>query len=181
MTTSSKLITADELLKMGDIGRCELIYGELVMMSPAGAEHGIIANRLAHFVTSFVDEHELGAVFTAETGFKLDRDLVRAPDVSFVRSHRIPKKIPRGFFEGPPDLAIEVISPDDTKREMLNKKDAWLAHGAISVWIVDPRTHTIAVHHIGEKPVIFKATEELTDERALPSFVLPIARVFKLP
>jgi Uma2 family endonuclease len=52
----TKPIIADELLAMGDIGRCELIYGELVMMSPAGVPHGMIAARFARFLTEFVDQ-----------------------------------------------------------------------------------------------------------------------------
>ena len=84
--TLDKLITADELLAMGDIGRCELMYGELVMMSPAGAEHGMVAGRLFRLLANFVEEHDLGIAFAAETGFKIemDPDLVRAPDASLV-------------------------------------------------------------------------------------------------
>src|SRR5205809_125948 len=115
MTTgASKLVTADQLLSMRDTGRCELIYGELVMVSPAGAEHGVVAVRLARSVTDYVEQNDLGFVFAAETGFKLatDPDLVRAPDGSFVRNDRISGGIPKGYFPGPPDLAIEVVSPD---------------------------------------------------------------------
>jgi Uma2 family endonuclease len=183
MTTSSKLITADELLKMGDIGRCELIYGELVMMSPAGAEHGIVANRIAHEVTSFVDARVMGSVFTAETGFKLasDPDLVRAPNVAFVRAERMRGMSLTTFFEGSPDLAVEVTSPDDRRREVADKKNAWLAHGAISVWIADPAAQTITVHHAGVKPVKFARGQKLVDERILSGFELEVDRVFKLP
>src|SRR5690349_1374741 len=136
MTTSSKLITADELLKMGDIGRCELVYGELVMMSPAGAEHGAVAGRIFRLIANFVEQHHLGMTFAAETGFRLaaDPDTVRAPDASFVRRQRVKGRLTKKFFEGAPDLAVEVVSPDDRKREVADKKNAWLAHGAISVW-----------------------------------------------
>lgn len=114
---TNKLITADELLKMGDIGRCELIYGELVMMSPAGAEHGVVAGRIFRFLANYVEDQKLGLVFAAETGFKLSSnpDLVRAPDASFVRADRVAGELKRGFFEGAPDIAVEVVSPDDTR------------------------------------------------------------------
>src|SRR5829696_4911792 len=87
-----KLISADELLAMGDIGRCELIYGELVMMSPAGAEHGVVALRIGSFLRDFVESNDLGFVFAAETGFMISRDpdLLRAPDASFVHKTRFP-------------------------------------------------------------------------------------------
>ncbi len=183
MTTSNKLITADELLKMGDIGRCELIYGELVMMSPAGAEHGMVVARFNRYLSEFVEERKLGFAFGAETGFKLssDPDTVRGPDASYVRRQRVKGKLTKKFFDGAPDLAVEVMSPDDTKREVADTKNAWLAHGATSVWIADPDTQTVVVHHSGEKPAVFSRGEKLTDERVLPGFTLEVDRIFKWP
>jgi Uma2 family endonuclease len=183
MTTSSKLITADELLELGDIGRCELLYGELVMMSFGAAEHGIVGARLSRCIGEFVEERELGFTFSAGTGFKLDSDpdLVRAPDASFVRRARVRGKITKKFFEGAPDLAVEVISPDDTRREVADKKNAWLAYGATSVWIADPDAQTITVHHSGKKPTIFARGQTLTDESVLPGFTLEVDRIFKWP
>jgi Uma2 family endonuclease len=182
-TVASKLVTADELLAMGDIGRCELIYGELVMMSPAGAEHGVVAGRIFRFVATFVEEQELGLTFAAETGFKIDEDpdLVRAPDVSFVRQSRISGSLPKGFFPGAPDLAVEVVSPDDSRRAVGEKVSSWLAHGTTSVWVADPAKMTIAVHHTGEKPLTFSLEQVLTDDRVLSGFQMSLKRVFHLP
>jgi hypothetical protein len=120
MSTTTRPITADELLAMGDIGRCELIYGEVVMMIPAGLPHGVVAMRIGSFLREFVDQHGLGVAVAAETGFKIesDPDLVRAPDVGFIKNDRLPGTLPRGFLEGVPDLAVEVVSPDDSKREL---------------------------------------------------------------
>src|SRR3954447_18598294 len=102
MTPPPRHITAEELLKMGDIGRCELIYGELVMMSPASIEHGAIAARFARYVGNHVEANALGEVFVAEAGFKLasDPDLVRTPDVSFVRTARLQERSKTTFFSG---------------------------------------------------------------------------------
>jgi Uma2 family endonuclease len=180
MTTAAKEVTADQLLEMGDIGRCELIYGELVMMSPAGAEHGEVAARFSIYVGSFVLEQKLGTTFAAETGFKLasDPDLVRAPDVSFVRAERLASRRPKGFFPGAPDLAIEVASPDDTRRAVAEKVSAWLAHGTTSVWVADPKLMTTAVHHTGRQPMIFGIGQTLTDDLTLPDFTLEMAKIF---
>jgi Uma2 family endonuclease len=182
-TTSTKPITADELLKMGDIGRCELIYGELVMMSPAGFDHGIVAVRIARFLAEFVEEHDLGAVLAAETGFKVESkpDLVRAPDASFVRKDRVPKTAWSKFFPGVPDLAVEVISPDDTKREIAEKVNVWLAHGTTSCWVADPATMTLMIHRIGQKPVRLTVRDKISGEPAIPGFVLPVSKIFKRP
>jgi Uma2 family endonuclease len=182
-SVAAKLVSARELLRMGDIGRCELIYGELVMMSPAGAEHGVVAVRIGRFVSEFVEENKLGVTFAAETGFKLesDPDLVRAPDVSFVRKARLRRGVPKGFFPGAPDLAVEVLSPDDTRRAVGEKANSWLAHGATSVWIADPAKMTIQVRHTEGAPVLFSLNQTLTDEAILPGFAMALKKIFQLP
>lgn len=182
-TTASKLITADELLKMGDIGRCELIYGELVMMSPAGAEHGVIAVRVVRYLVEFVEENDLGLVFAAETGFKVESkpDLVRAPDAAFVHKSRIPNVNLKKFFPGAPDLAVEVISPEDTRREVAEKVNMWLAHGTVSCWVIDPATMTLTIHRIGQPAIRLTIADVLDNEPALPGFKLQLSRLFKNP
>jgi Uma2 family endonuclease len=79
-------ITADELLAMGDIGRCELIRGKIIMMSPSSAGHGVVIARMGALIHTFVDQHDLGVTLGAETGFVIERgpDTVRAPDVAVV-------------------------------------------------------------------------------------------------
>jgi Uma2 family endonuclease len=184
MTTTIQPITADQLLAMGDIGRCELLYGELVMMSPAGPHHGMVALRIGRLIGEFVDQHGLGAAFAAETGFRIESnpDLVRAPDASFVRKQRLAAGLPkRGFFEGVPDLAVEVVSPEDTKREVAEKINMWLAHGTASCWVADPATKTITIHRTGQKPIRLKKDDQLRDESTLPGFALSVADVFRLP
>lgn len=181
--TIQKLITAEELRAMGDIGRCELIFGELVMISPAGVGHGVVALRLGRFLGEFVDRHELGLVLAAETGYRIQRDpdLVRAPDASFVRKDRLPKTLPRGFFEGVPDLAVEVVSPDDTRREVAEKTNMWLAHGTQAVWVADPKDQTLKIHRVGRPILSLGLDGEIRDEPLLPGFNLALSKVFKLP
>ena len=185
MTTqaTTKLITAEELFEMGDIGRCELLYGELVMMSPAGAEHGLVAARFVRYLSEFVDEHELGVVLSSETGFTIenDPDLVRAPDASFVKRDRIGAALPRTYIKGVPDLAVEVVSPGDSRREVAEKVNMWLAHGTQVVWVADARSKTLAIHRVGQTPVTLRLGDEVRDESLLPGFVLPLAKVFRLP
>jgi Uma2 family endonuclease len=180
---TTQLITADELLAMGDIGRCELIYGELVMMSPAGLEHGVVAMRIGRVLSTFVDDHDLGICPAAETGYKVESnpDLVRAPDASFIAKSRLRGPLPRGYFDGVPDLAVEVISPDDIKREVAEKVNMWLAHGTKVVWIAYPQSMTITVHRVGQSSLNLGAGDEIRDEPLLSGFVLPLTKVFKLP
>src|SRR5712671_876042 len=113
-TTTTTVVTADELLAMptGMGKRYELVAGELRVTSPAGWRHGKIVIRLSARLAAFVDQHDLGMAFGAETGFRLasDPDTVRAPDISFGSNRSIPAQEPKdGFWPGAPDLAVEVL------------------------------------------------------------------------
>jgi len=125
MTTIKSLMTAGELLYMPDDGfRYELVKGELLRMAPAGSEHGVTVMNITLPLAVFVKAHNLGIVFGAGTGFKIasDPDTVRAPDVAFVHRDRVPESgIPKSFWPGAPDLAVEVVSPNDTKAEVEDK------------------------------------------------------------
>jgi Uma2 family endonuclease len=184
MTVLSTLLTSEDLLALNEHQqRCELIRGELIMMSPASANHGVVAARLLLFVGGFVDEQGLGATFAAETGFKIesDPDTVRAPDVAFVAKHRLGDGLPaRGYFIGAPDLAIEVISPDETKKSVMAKARMWLQKGCKSVWIVDPIATTITLLRPKRKPVVLRNGATLTNEPTLPGSTLPLKSIFKL-
>src|SRR5690606_6496394 len=115
MSIATRPITAEELFAMGDIGRCELIDGEVNRMAPAGSGHWDIAMEVGFRVKAHVNANQLGKVSAAETRFIIARnpDRVRAADVAFVRRERVRKEPQRGFFEGPPDLAVEVVAPND--------------------------------------------------------------------
>ena len=110
------------------------------MMSPSGYEHGVVAGRIHGFLFSFVRKKRLGMVTAAETGFQIGHnpDTVRTPDVGFIRADRVPSARTRGFFPGPPDLAVEVVSPTDRGGEVLAKVRNWLAAGCQVVWVADP-------------------------------------------
>jgi len=136
--------------------------------------------RIGRFLGEFVDERGLGVVLAAETGFKVasNPDLVRAPDASFIRGQRLTGGLPRGFFDGVPDLAVEVVSPEDSKREVAEKVNMWLAHGATSCWVADPASKTIAVHQIGQAPIRLSINDELRDVPEFPGFTMSLKRVF---
>jgi Uma2 family endonuclease len=147
MTVDARLMTAEDLLEMPDDGMLhELVNGELLTMTPAKAAHGKIGMAIAFRLAHYVDEHRLGATFTSDTGFVLSRnpDTVRTPDASFVRAER--NRFEDEFFPGAPDLAVEVISPNDRYTEVAEKVGEYLAAGSQMVVVVDPRTRTATVH-----------------------------------
>src|SRR5439155_18892416 len=113
---------------------------------PAGADHGGVTNIFAYLLTSHVEPRKLGKVFAAETGFVLSRnpDTVVGADVAFIRADRIPREgLPKGFWEGAPDLAVETISPSDALENVEEKVDAYLTAGTRAVVVLNPRRKTI--------------------------------------
>jgi Uma2 family endonuclease len=180
MSTVQEITTAAQLIDAPDLGRCELVQGELVMMSPSGYEHGVVAGRIHTRLAMFVEQRSLGIVTAAETGFHIghDPDTVRAPDMGFIRADRVPRVRTRGFFPGPPDLAVEVVSPSDRAGELLAKVRDWLAAGCHVVWVADPTSQTITVYCGSHEPAMLSNTDELTDDTILAGFRLPVADVF---
>ncbi len=179
--------TAQDLLAAGDIGRCELLRGTLVMMSPAGFEHGVITQRIAALLHAHVSARKLGVVTAAETGFLLARgpDTVRAADVAFVAEARLPRGRTVGFFEGAPDLAVEVLSPSDVRDEAARarasaKIDEWLAAGCLEVWCVDPGSRTVTVHTALSGTRIVGESDRL-ESTAVPGLSVALADVFSPP
>jgi len=119
-------------------------------------------------------------VVAVDPGFVLERrpDTVRAPDVCFVRVQRIPNDTKPPFLEGAPDLAVEVLSPSNTKREMAEKVAQYLATGARLVWLVDPEAHTVMVHRPDHDAEILNVGDSLSGHDVLPGFECPVAEIF---
>src|SRR5256885_2979994 len=173
-------ITAEELERINlPNKRTELVRGQLVVREPAGWQHGEVAMRIAGLMFRYVNERRLGKVFAAETGFPLFRkpDTVRAPDVAFIRRERIPDPPPQGFAEMAPDIAVEVVSPGDTQRDVREKTLDWLAAGTRLVWIVDPVRRVAHVHRADESTTSIGADGVLSGEDVLPGFALRLSDV----
>lgn len=179
MSTITSITTAEQLLAT-NLQHCELIAGKLVMMSPAGFDHGRFASRIVTALENHVSPRGLGIVTTAEAGFQLSRDpdTVRAPDVAFVRADRVPAGGVKGYFQGAPDLAVEVISPSDRPDEVAAKVQDWLQAGCAMVWVVQPATHTVAIHRRGIQAVLLTPADTLTGGDVLPEFSMPVTRIF---
>lgn len=174
-------MTAEELLAMPDDGfRYELVRGELVKMSPAGRVHGKRGNRVNVSLSLYVYENNLGETYLADTGFHLetDPDHVLAPDVAFVSREREEATLEAdGFFPGPPDLAVEVISPSDRLAEVADKVAEWLAAGTRMVVVVNPRNRTVQAH---TSDGVTELTEQdtLNGGDVVPGWRLPVADIF---
>jgi Uma2 family endonuclease len=182
MTLTGKRMTAEELWRLPDDGmRHELIDGELTTISPGGSEHGRIAMRFGSRLDWFVEQHQLGQVYAAETGFLLARqpDLVRAPDAAFVRRERlVAAEDATGYFPGAPDLAVEVVSPNDRPSEVEAKVAAWLAHGTLMVIAVYPRSRTARIHRPGQPVRELSEADTIDGADVVAGWTLPLRELF---
>jgi Uma2 family endonuclease len=184
MPQESRAITAEELCRMPDDGfRYELVAGRLRKMTPAGSLHGVIGMRLAVAISVHVDQHQLGVLFAADTGFELasNPDTVRAPDISYVSRARIPTcGIPRTYWPGAPDLAVEILSPTDVRSELDEKIEEYLTYGVRQVWFVEPLARRVTIHRPHAKPEVLNEGDTLDGDDLLPGFRYPLSRLFSV-
>ncbi len=184
--TAIQLLTAEEFYELPEAphgGKMELVCGRTVTHMPVARPHSRLALRIGSRLERFVDEHRLGEV-GVEWGFVLRRnpDSVRGPDVHFVRSDRLSDDpLSPGFFEGSPDLAVEVVSQSDTDSELVGKVQQYLEAGTPRIWVVRPEYRTIEVHYPGVDPHTFHDGDTLTSADAgfeVEGFALEVTVLF---
>ncbi len=181
MTTKPRLINVEGLLELprGRVRR-ELIEGELKEMAPAGHEHGHIAHETALSLGTHVKANELGRVYAAETGFKLasNPDTVRAPDMAFVSQERLQEVTSStSYFPGPPDLAIEIISPNDRHNEV-EEVEMWLRYGVQMVVTLNPQLRTAMVYRSPDDIRMLREEGRLEGGNVVPGWTLPLIDLF---
>lgn len=174
MSTSVRALSAEDLWNMPDHGgHNELVDGELRPTTPAGFDHGLTGGRIGHLLGAHVLGNRLGQVVAAETGFIVARnpDTVLAPDVAFVSKARLTPGVRHvSYFDGAPDLAVEVVSPWDRLNEVREKAQRFLKHGTKLVWIVDPQSRSVEVHCPNEDPQSLTEQDWLEAGDLLPGF-----------
>jgi len=180
---TTTLVTAIDLARMGARGeRFELIRGELKEMSPVGDDHALVVTNCARHFGNFIDEAQLGRLYTGDPGIFLERnpDTVRAPDLAFVRAERLPlPPSESSFIALIPDAILEVVSPYDKMQELDEKIAAFLARRALVALKINPRPRTVTIYRTGQPPVVLRDTDDLVIEDVFPGLRLPIARLFE--
>jgi Uma2 family endonuclease len=175
-------MTAEEFIEICDDQPSELVKGEFIAMSPAGGRHGKFTLRVGRIVGDFVDEHDLGEVFGAETGFILfrDPDTVRAPDFAFIAKERLHliADVFDEFLPIAPDLVVEIVSPYDHWTEIEAKVNDYLRAGVRLVWVMNPSTKTIHVYHGFTQVQVLTLNDILDGADVLPEFSISVARIF---
>ncbi len=177
-------LTAMDLWRMGEGDmRRELIDGEVVEMTPVGGIHGELTLEIGRRLAEYVRRHQLGRVVVGDVGFILrlpqDPERVRAPDVAFIAAERLPEgRLPPGFIEGAPDLAVEVLSPNDNPVDVQQKVRDYLEAGARRVWVVAPEARVVTVYRPDGTARFLREHEVLEGEEVLPGLAIPLAELF---
>ncbi len=178
---ASTLTTAEDLLRMPrGRARHELVRGELRVMCLPGARHGRIALRIGRLLDTHASQTGAGVAF-GELGFLLarDPDTVRGPDAAFISRERYDAVgETTKYWPGPPDLAVEVLSPNDTFREVQEKAREWVAAGCTAVLVLDPDERTATVYRAGGDSHIYAGEERVDLSDAVPDFRVAVGELF---
>lgn len=187
MTIGEKYFSAEEFWEIAHLPEnadkhMELIEGVIYEMPPAGFEHGTNTGNLFGFIWNHVRAHDLGRVTAAETGYivhtnETGKDTLLAPDVGFIAKARVPAEPIRSYARLAPDLAVEVVSPNDSASEIHAKVNMYLQYGTRAVWVAYPETRTIVVHTPAGAKTLAES-DMLDGGDVLPGFTLSVRDIF---
>lgn len=181
-----KLYTFEDLWELvsesDEYKLAELIEGELVVAGGSGGEATILAATILGYLVVFSREHDLGYVTGADGHYVLSEEPRTAliPDVGFVKKERMPRPVPKQFIPVAPDLAVEVVSPNDKAKDIRHKIDLYLNYGTSLVWVVYPSSQRVDVYRASDKThaEIIGLDGTLNGEDVLPGFSLSVKEVF---
>ncbi len=181
--TTARLMTAEELLNLPDDGfRYELVRGKLRKRLPAGQNHGRYASNIHISLGGYAKANRLGRSYIADTGFilEMDPDHVRAPDFAFISNERLSEiGESDGFAQGAPDVAVEVISPNDRYTEVEEKVEDWLNAGCRAIVLVNPRRRTVNIHRSTTDMTTLTQSDTLELDDIVPGWRMPIQDIFE--
>jgi Uma2 family endonuclease len=154
----------------------ELIAGKVYEMVSHGPS-SVLGGKFLYYVLGFVMQHNLGVVTGADGGYRVGGNRC-IPHVGFTRKERATGEMTKGYYNYAPDLAIEIISPTDKPKKILQKITGYLNAG-VTVWLVDPEDRTIGVY-APQKPFIELGENDTLDGgEILAGFTLEVKRLFE--
>jgi Uma2 family endonuclease len=179
MASITTLLTAEAFRELAIPQPSELVDGVVVENSPAGGPH---SRRQARVIRVLGRAEDSGAGFVfGELGCTIRRqpDTVRAPDVAFLRAERLPDgEMPEGYWEGAPDLVVEIVSPGDRAGEILTKIREWIEAGARQVWVLYGESRIVHVVRSLQDRVTLGGDEILDGGDAIPGFLCRVSELF---
>ncbi len=179
--TRTARMTAEEFYDDPNVPeRAELIDGEVHELTPAPPYHGWIGRAVVRALEAHVNPRQLGEVFGGGMPYQLGEFTVRVPDASFIRAERVPGPPPRrGAWKFAPDLAVEVLSPSDTRSTLRKKLADYFAAGTPLVWLVDPDDFGVEVLTPDAAARWINEAGTLDGGLVLPGFSVAVAELFR--
>jgi Uma2 family endonuclease len=172
--------TPEDLLAMPDGEGYELVDGQLVERN-LGLESSGVGGELYFHLRLYCEDHSVGRVLPADSGYQCfphKPRLVRRPDVSFIRRERLPGgRLPKGWGGFAPDLAVEIVSPNDLAEGLEEKLGDYRKAGVPLVWVIYPGARTVRVHHGDGSSVCLDESGELSGEDIIPGFRCPVREI----
>jgi Uma2 family endonuclease len=177
-------ITPEDLLAMPDGGHFELIDGQLKERH-VSVLSSLVAVEIVRLLANHCHGKRLGSVFESELGYQCfpwKPRQVRRADASFIRADRMTRELlASGFATIPPDLAVEVISPNDGAEELVEKVEDFLRAGVKLIWVVSPETRTVQVVRSDRSGTLLRPEDDLSGEDVLPGFRCRVESLFPVP
>jgi Uma2 family endonuclease len=159
----------------------EIVDGYPEEKPMAGARHGGVVMRLGARMQMFAEAHNLGGVYSPDTTFQIGRN-ERMPDLAFVSAAHIPEAgEPEGKWPIPPDLAVEVVSPNDLWEKVNDKIFEYFDAGVQQVWLISPERKTVAIYDSPVDICVLMENDELSSEKLLPGVICRVSELFKSP
>ncbi len=175
-----KVWTDEELLALPKDGNKYEVVKGILTMSPAGFAHEFIGVRLIFALENFVRLHKLGVVLGSSLGCWMENRDFLSPDVSFIAKERLKgqKHPTEKFFDGAPDLAVEVLSPSERVKRLHDKFVDYFANGCRLVWVINPKEKVVLVYHSPQAYQLLREGDVISGETVVPGFTLPVSELF---
>jgi len=179
---AKKIWTDTELTALSDEKCYEVVNGELIDMGNSGALHGYTRSILVMALMNYILPRRLGIILDSSTAFTMKNGNKRSPDISFVSKEKLQglEELPEGFLDGAPDLAIEVLSPNNTIAEIDQKIVEYFENGSRLVWVVNLKLPHVLVYRSAQEPDrLLKQSDSLDGEEVICGFTMPLSDLFQ--
>jgi len=159
----------------------EIVAGQPEEKEMGGARHSRVGVRLIARLETHVEANQLGAVYGPDATFRIGEN-ERMPDVAFISASRIPEEgDPEGPWPIPPDLAVEIISPNDIYEKVISKVEEYLIAGVREVWLISPRNRTVSIYRSPIQIIVLQEDDEIDGGDVVPGFRCRVGELFQGP
>ncbi|MDX1976708.1 MAG: Uma2 family endonuclease [Pseudanabaenaceae cyanobacterium bins.68] len=181
-TEAKRIWTDAEFMALSNEKCYELVNGELIELGNSGALHGYTCSILVMALMNYILPRRLGIILDSSTALTMKNGNKRSPHISFVSKEKLQgiKELPEGFLDGAPDLAIDVLSPNNTIAEIDQKIVEYFENGSRLVWVINLKLRYVLVYRSSQEPDrLLKQSDTLDGEDVVAGFTMPLSELFQ--